>query len=85
MINNGLMDKWKSKDFYKSCVIRATGASLLCIETANHEYSTFVFDIPAKDGDEIISLHWDRKLTLPTRDLIEAINELKVRLRYGSD
>ena len=75
--------KWKSKDFYLSCVVRASGVSLLSLETGNHDFAVFVFDISPEKAEKIISLHWSRKLKIPTRDLVEAINELKTRLHSG--
>lgn len=82
----GIMEnlKWRSKDFYLSCIIRASGASLLELETAGHDFVVFVFDISPEKAEEIISQHWAKKLMLPTRDLIEAINELRSRLKSRS-
>jgi len=76
-------NQWKSKDFYLSSVIRASGASLIGLETGNHDFVVFVFDISPEKAEEIISQHWNRKLVTPTKDLIEAINELKTRLHQG--
>ena len=72
---------WKSKDFYLSCVIRASGFSLLRVDRGNRNFVTFVFDISSEKAEKIISLHWSKELKLPTRDLIEAINELRTRLK----
>lgn len=71
---------WKSKDFYLSCIIRASGASLIGLEN-NYNFVIFVFDISPEKAEEIISMHWSKKLRLPTRDVIEAINELRTRLK----
>jgi hypothetical protein len=76
-------DRWKSKDFYLSCVIRASGFELINLERNEHDFSVFVFDISPQKAEEIISLHWSKQLKLPTRDLIEAINELRTRLKSG--
>lgn len=76
-------EKWKSKDFYLSCVIRASGFELTNLERREHDFSVFVFDISPQRAEEIISLHWSKQLKLPTRDLIEAINELKTRINSG--
>lgn len=80
---NVINSKWKSKDFYLSCVLRASGASLINLEKSNQDFVFFVFDISPEKAEEIISLHWSKKLKLPTRDLIEAINELRTRLKSG--
>lgn len=81
----GIMEnlKWRSKDFYLSCIIRASGFELINIERNQHNFSVFVFDISPQKAEEIISFHWSKQLKLPTRDLIEAINELKTRLKSG--
>ncbi len=71
---------WKSKDFYLSSVVRASGALLIDLETGNHDFVFFVFDISPKKAEVIITSHWNRELKIPTRDLIEAINELKTRI-----
>jgi len=76
-------DIWKSKDFYLSSIVRASGYDLLDLEKTDHGFSVFVFDLSPKDAEELISLHWSRQLKLPTRDLIEAINELRTRLKSG--
>lgn len=76
-------DRWKSKDFYLSCVIRASGFELITLERKEHDFSVFVFDISPQKAEEIISLHWSKQLKLPTKDLVEAINELRTRLKSG--
>lgn len=78
------VDKWKSKDFYLSCIIRASGASLLCLESTEYNFVLFVFDITPEKAGKIISLHWSRELKLSTRDIVEAINELRTRLKSRS-
>jgi len=78
---NEKLSQWKSKDFYLSCVVRASGASLISLEHGNKDFEIFVFDISTEKAEEIISLHWSRNLKIPTRDLIEAINELRTRLK----
>lgn len=77
------LKKWKSKDFYLSCIVRASGASLINLENSDHNFKIFVFDISPDKAERIISLHWGRKLKIPTKDLIEAINELRSRLKNG--
>jgi len=75
--------RWKSKDFYLSSVIRASGASLVGLEKSDSNFMIFVFDITPEKAEEIISCHWSKKLRMPTRDLIESINELRTRLKNG--
>ncbi|OGC69129.1 hypothetical protein A2415_00210 [candidate division WWE3 bacterium RIFOXYC1_FULL_39_7] len=82
-MSNVNVEQWKSKDFYLSSVIRAAGFDLLSLEKNNHDFSVFVFGISPQKAEEIISLHWSKQLRLPTRNLIEAINELRTRLKSG--
>jgi hypothetical protein len=72
---------WKSKDFYLSCVVRASGAPLIRLEEGNHNFMVFVLGIDPGKAEKIISLHWSRELKIPTRDLVESINELRTRLK----
>lgn len=74
---------WKSKDFYLSCLVRASGFPLLELEKSEGNFVYFVFDISPEEAEKIISLHWSRELSLPTKDVIEAINELRTRLKNG--
>lgn len=69
-----------SKDFYICSVILAKGINLLRIKKETDKYVFFVFDISPKKAEEIIQQHWNRELILPTRNLIEAIHELKTRI-----
>jgi len=74
---------WKSNDFYLCAICIASGASLICLERGGSKFVTFVLNISPREAEKIISNHWDRKLKVPTRDLIEAINELRTRLHSG--
>lgn len=74
---------WHSKDFYLSCIIRASGFNLIELKKGTGDFSVFVFDVTPEKAEQIISLHWSRQLALPTKDLIEAINELRSRLKSG--
>jgi len=42
-----------------------------------------VFDDPLSLASQIIQKHWNRENKIPSRDLIEAINELKTRIYSG--
>lgn len=74
---------WRSKDFYLSSIVRAAGTSLIGIEKSGERYVFFVFEITPEKAEKIISEHWSRTLRIPTRDVIEAINELRTRLKNG--
>lgn len=80
---NGNPLQWKNKDFYLSSIVRASGASLIGIEKGAERFMLFVFDITPEKAEKIISDHWSKALRLPTRDVIEAINELRTRLKNG--
>lgn len=77
------VDRFKSHDFYLCCIILASGYSLVNLKKNNSNFVTFIFDISKEKANQIIKAHWDRELKIPSRDLIEAINELKTRLRSG--
>ena len=80
---DAIKNTWRSKDFYLSCIIRASGASLLGLEKSNSDFTVFIFKLSPEEAEKIISLHWSRELKIATRDLIEAINELRTRLKSG--
>lgn len=71
---------FKSRDFYISACLIASGHRLLNLIKDHSSFVTFVFDCPLSTAESIISDHWSKRLVLPTRDLIEAINELKTRI-----
>jgi len=77
------VEQWKSKDFYLSSVLLASGITLLNLEKTNQGFMFFVFDITPDKAESIISSHWSKTLALPTRDLIESISQLRTRLKSG--
>lgn len=75
---------FKSKDFYLCVCLLASGFSLKTIEpTTSNKFATFVFDDPEQKAEELIRRHWSGELSLPTKDFVAAINELKTRLNSG--
>ncbi len=74
---------FKSHDFYLSSCLVAAKLPLKRLEKGEGKLVIFVFDDPKHQAEQLISSHWNRTLCLPTRDLIEAINELKTRLYSG--
>lgn len=76
-------DEFKSRDFYLCAICVASGARLVSVERGDAKFVNFVLDISVEKAEKIITSHWSRKLKIPTRDLIEAINELKTRLHSG--
>jgi hypothetical protein len=80
-MENGM--EYRSHDFYLSACLLASGLRLKNVEASAKNYSVFVFDDPQNIAEKIISEHWNRNNSIPTRNLIEAINELKTRLYSG--
>lgn len=72
-----------TKDFYLSACLLASGLPLKQLQRREEKIVVFVFDDPKNIAKKIIQDHWSRKLIIPTRDLIEAINELKTRIYSG--
>lgn len=72
--------EFKSNDFYLCACVLASGIPLKRVERGDGKFMVFVFDDPECKAEQIISDHWDRKLRVPTRQLIDAIHELKTRL-----
>jgi len=78
------LKQYKSHDFYTSCVILASKKlKLIGLERNKNNLVTFVFDDPLLLASQIIQKHWNRENKIPSRDLIEAINELKTRIYSG--
>ena len=72
--------KYNSTDLYLSCIILSYGIPLIEICRETEKRVSFTFDISPNKAEEIIQKHWNRELILPTRNLIEAIQELKQRI-----
>ena len=77
-------NEYKTKDYYIGVCLLASDIQLLRLERVTEKIAIFVFAILPEKADEIIKKHWGRKLLLPTRDVIDAIHELKTRLYSGS-
>jgi len=75
--------QYKSNDFYLCAICIASGASLISLERGQNKFVTFTLNISPEKAEGIITRHWNRELKVPTRDLVEAINELKTRLYSG--
>jgi hypothetical protein len=75
--------EYRCVDLYIGASILAAKLPLLRLEHANHNQCAFIFDASPAVANEIILRHWGRELLLPSRDLIEAISELKTRIHSG--
>lgn len=74
---------FKTKDFYISACLLASGFKLIELQKERNNLMTFVFNNSNNKAEEIIKNHWNRTHKIPTRNLIEAINELKTRIYCG--
>lgn len=77
------MDHFSSRDFYLISICIAAGCKLIDIKRSSSNYSEFILQEPSPICEEIIKKHWDKSLKLSTRDVVEAINQLKTRLHSG--
>ncbi|OGK43431.1 hypothetical protein A2956_02485 [Candidatus Roizmanbacteria bacterium RIFCSPLOWO2_01_FULL_37_57] len=75
---------YETQDFYISCVLLASGKlPLVALKRQSAKFVTFIFSDPESLAPQIIKAHWDRTNKIPSRNLIEAINELKTRIHNG--
>lgn len=72
-----------TKDFYISACLLASGLKLIELLRKEDKLVVFLFEDEEDKAKEIIRNHWNRTHKIPTRDLIEAINELKTRIHNG--
>ncbi len=75
--------EYHSSDFYISSCILASGIPLKGLKKISDRSYAFIFHDQENQIEKIIADHWNRTLLLPTKDLIEAINQLKTRLHLG--
>ena len=75
--------EFKSHDFYLCACVLASGLPLKRVDRGDGKFMVFVFDDPEFRAEQVISDHWDRKLMIPTRRVIDAIHELRTRLHSG--
>ncbi len=75
--------EFKTRDFYLAACLLAYGLVLKKLQLEKNKIATFIFNDPNNIAEKIITDHWNRKNKIPTRDLIEAIVELKTRIHNG--
>ncbi len=73
-------NKYRTKDFYGCCLLRALGFHLFNIDRNPNNVCSFVFEDPDQKASQIIHEYWDKKILVDARTLIDAINEMKTRL-----
>jgi hypothetical protein len=74
--------EYTTKDFYLSACLLAIG---IRPELRKISDRTFLFAFPNSQGriEKLLEKHWNRKLLIPSKDLVEAISELKTRIYDG--
>lgn len=77
------MEKYKSKDFYQTVILKTYGLKLVALERETEKFVTFIFDDPNNEAETILKEYWNRHLKLQARDLVENISELKTRIYSG--
>lgn len=70
-----------SKDFYLSSCLIATGLGLSRISQSQKGHLLFHFDLPENEALLILDKHWSGQLSVSTKDFVEAIYQLKNRMR----
>lgn len=75
--------EYKTKDFYLSVCLLASGIRPR-LQKINHKTYLFIFSNENGQAEELIEKHWNRKLLIPSRDLIDAVAELKTRIYEGN-
>lgn len=73
-----------TKDFYIASLLRANGIPLINVEKAPTGIFFFTFQLTENDFDQYVKSYWDRTLTVIARDMVDAIYELKVRMKQQS-
>lgn len=71
---------WITNDFYSACILRASQIPLVSLLKEQGNFISFHFGESPEKCESILKQHWDRKLHLESRLLIETINELKTRV-----
>jgi hypothetical protein len=69
-----------TQDFYSAAILRASGVPLTNVVKVNGNFCSFYFNISQHDCEDILQRHWNRTLTVPSRNLIDSIVELKTRI-----
>lgn len=67
-------------DFYQAVILLANHYRLDRVERGQGKFCTFVFSDPEGTAQDTIDQHWRRELMVVSRDLIDAIVELKTKI-----
>lgn len=79
-MENEIEHSYHTKDFYISVCILASGVTLIKLKKETNKTVSFIFAVSLSKAEEIIKKHWDRELILPTRDIVDAIHQLKTQI-----
>ncbi len=83
-MNDNEQNLYTSHDFYLSSCLIAAGLNLIRISRPPQGYFLFHFDCLETEALDLLEQHWSGQLTLPTKQLIDAIYQLKSRMRLES-
>lgn len=72
--------KYQTKDFYLAACILANNIQLLELIPIGSKTVSFVFNTTPEIAEDLISQYWQRELSVPLRDYVDAIHELKTRI-----
>lgn len=75
-------NEYITKDFHLSVCLLAAGNQPK-LRRINDRTFLFVFSNKQNKIDKLLEKHWSRKLFIPSKDFVEALNELKTRIYEG--
>lgn len=75
---------YSSKDFYLTACLIATGLNLSTISQSSQGFLLFHFDCSESEALNVLEKHWSGQLELSTKKFVEAIYQLKTRMRIES-
>ena len=82
-MENLINHEYATHDFYVACILLASRETVKRLEKGDGKFTVFVFNTPKEIAEKTIASHWNRTLRIPSRNITEAINELKTRLHSG--
>lgn len=72
---------YSSKDFYLTACLIAAGLNLTSTSKTSQGFLLFHFDCSEKEALDLLDQHWAGLLLLSTKKFVEAIYQLKSRMR----
>lgn len=74
------MKEYITSDFYSACILRACNVPITDIFKTSKKTVAFSFSDRNNECSNLLDSHWDRQLNIPSKDLLDAISELKTRM-----